>query len=454
MFRIAVLLVLGLCIVLSAAQAAPPARSAILFIGDGVDDHQLTLGRNYLHGAAGTLVFEGLEQRATARVLTIQESDPTLPEYVGDSASGGTAMSAGVVTSRGRVATTAGSDEDVVTIAELAKAAGKKVGIVATSSLTDATPASFYAHVSLRFCEGPEDMSGTRGRLRQGARCPQDDTANGGLGSIAEQLARSRVDVALGGGLETFLQRTHGGATVLEIAEKAGFRVVRSGEALAGVNRGRVLGLFGDGTLPVIWQGEGGASAERLQSVGGGAPPPVPRFGCEPSPSFGETPTLEEMTRKAIELLSAEDDSFFLMVESASIDKQAHAANPCGQIGEIRQLEEAVQVALDFAEDHPDTLIVVGSDHGQAGQVIPYPSLFAALGRRTGSAVHSPGQFAVLETPEGGTMGVSYATSTAFAEEHTGTAIPVFGQGPGSEALRGLIDQADVFAILKAALGL
>ena len=110
--------------------------------------------------------------------------------------------------------------------------------------------------------------------------------------------------------------------------------------------------------------------------------------------------------------------------------------------------------ALDYAERNPETLIVVASDHGHAAQIIPYPSMMAAFASRSGSALYSPGKFAVVETPEGGVMGVSYATSTGFLEEHTGTAIPVFGQGPGSEGLHGIIDQTDVFEILRAALGL
>ena len=80
-----------------------------------------------------------------------------------------------------------------------------------------------------------------------------------------------------------------------------------------------------------------------------------------------------------------------------------------------------------------DTLIVVASDHGHAAQIVPYPSMFAALA--SPGSLHSPGRFAIIETPEGGTMGVNYATSNGVFEEHTGTAIPVFGQGPGSERL-------------------
>ena len=422
----------------------PPAKTAILFIGDGVDDHQLTLGRNYLHGAAGTLLFEGLERRATARVLTVKEDDPQQPEYVADSASAGTALSAGVVTSRGRIATSAKHDEDVVTILELAKAAGKKVGVVATSTITDATPASFYAHVAVRFCYGPEDMAG--------AMCPDDNAAAGGPGSIAEQLATSEVDVALGGGLGHFTQKTHKGETVLELAQRTGFQLVKTAAELEAVTSGRVLGLFTRSHLPVLWQGEGRGRAQKLEIGAGEEAPEPPRFGCEPAPSFGKTPTLAALTRKAIELLSAGGEGFFLMVESASIDKQSHAANPCGQIGEIKQLEDAVQAALDHAEKNPDTLIVVASDHGHAALIIPYPSMFAALA--SPGSLHSPGKFALIETPEGGTMGVSYATSNGVFEEHTGTAIPVFGQGPGSEGLHGMIDQADVFEIMKEALGL
>ena len=83
-------------------QTDETARNVVLFIGDGVDDHQLTIARNYLVGADGVFVFETFEHQAAAKVLTVLEEDPRVPEYVGDSASGGTAIAAGVVTSRGR----------------------------------------------------------------------------------------------------------------------------------------------------------------------------------------------------------------------------------------------------------------------------------------------------------------------------------------------------------------
>ena len=97
------------------------------------------------------------------------------------------------------------------------------------------------------------------------------------------------------------------------------------------------------------------------------------------------------------------------MVESASIDKQAHAGNPCGQIGETRALDRAVRVALTFQDRYPDTLILVASDHGHSAQVVPWPSLFGA---RRGEAQYPPGKVARLRTLEGGLMAVSYGTNT------------------------------------------
>ena len=71
------------------------ARSVILVIGDGVDDQQLTIARNYLLAADGAFSFETFPHRGAATVLTVLEQDPATPEYAGDSASGGTALATG-----------------------------------------------------------------------------------------------------------------------------------------------------------------------------------------------------------------------------------------------------------------------------------------------------------------------------------------------------------------------
>lgn len=430
------------------ARQPPPARNAIVFIGDGVDDHQLTIARNYLFDANGGYSFDAFPYRAAARVLTVLESDPGTPEYVGDSASGGTAIAAGVVTSRGRIATRAGDGRPVQTLLELASEAGKWTGIVTTSSITDATPASFVAHINRRYCQGPRDMQPTP----TDARCQQALKANGGPGSIAEQIAASGVDVLLGGGYRHFAQADESGVSVLSQARDAGYQVVRDAAGLraAAGQSGKVLGLFGDDTLPVEWVGERDGRARSVAFASDGSVIDPAPFGCVDNPEFGARPTLEAMTAFALDRLESAPDGFVMMVESASIDKQAHQGRPCGQIGETRALDEAVRLAAAFQTRHPDTLIVVASDHGHAAQIIPWPSLFASRA----DAQYPPGKVARVRTREGGVMAVSYGTNATYLEEHTGTQVPVFASGPGGAGVRGLIQQADLFGIVQRALGL
>ena len=381
------------------AVATDPAtaQTVILFIGDGLDDHQLTIGRNYLLGSDGVFSFEEFPNRGAAAVLTVLERDPAIPEYVGDSA-------------------------------------------------------SFVAHIRSRSCQGPRDMWDETGT----PRCPEALKANGEEGSIAEQLVGAQIDVLLGGGYTRFAQTDETGETVVRSAEEAGYEVVRNRAQLERVmprDTRTVLGLFGDATLPVAWIGENGQRAQPVRLTPDGHPIAPAPFQCVDNPQFGDRPTLEAMTTKALELLEPSPDGFFLMVESASIDKQAHAGNPCGEIGEIRALDSAVRAAVDYQGRHPNTLIAVASDHGQAAQIIAWPSLFASRDG-AGRPQYPPGKLALVRTPQQGTMAVSYGTNVGNLEEHTGTQIPVFAQGPGAAAVRGLIRQSDLFGIMMRAMGL
>ncbi len=80
------------------------------------------------------------------------------------------------------------------------------------------------------------------------------------------------------------------------------------------------------------------------------------------------------MTKKAKRLLDAKSKhsrkGFYLQVEGASIDKQDHAANPCGQIGETVEFDRSIAVAQQYAKSHPDTLVIVTADHGHTSQII------------------------------------------------------------------------------------
>jgi alkaline phosphatase len=445
-----VLLALQGCVSPGGSTATTAAPKVVLIIGDGMDDQQITIARHYLVGEAGALALDGMPQRAAVRVQTVAEENPSLPEYVPDSANTATSMATGIVTSAGRIGTTAGSDEDVVSIMELAADAGFGTGIVTTSSVTDATPAAFIAHVNWRLCEGPRGMAprNQAGGLFSGD-CLPDLKANGGKGSISEQIAASRADVVLGGGLQHFAQPAEGEATktVADLAAENGFTLVRTAAELAALpDGGRVLGLFSPGTMPVQLRGAGDAKAERVQRVDGRPVLPEP-FACEPNPEFVSMPALSTMTRAALERLDGQ--SFVLMVESASIDKQSHLRRPCGQIGELGQLDDTLKVVLDYARAHPETLVLVTADHSHAAQLVPETSVLAALNAA------SPGHFARVRTPEGAVMGVSYATNDSnLQEDHTGADVPLFASGPGAEAIPSSLRQPEIFGLLLRHLGL
>ncbi len=420
----------------------------ILIIGDGMDDQQITIARNYLVGSQGRLTLDKLPYRGAALVQTVAEDDPSQPVYVADSANTATSIATGRLTSSGRIATTAETDEDIVTIMELAHSAGLGTGIVTTSSLTDATPASFVAHVSDRWCQNPDSMEAIFGPLRISIDCSQEYRANGGRGSIAEQLAASDVDVLLGGGSQHFGKFAQDSQmTVLDAAVANGYRVVLNREELAKAYvGGKVLGLFAPSTMPVRLRGEDDAEARTIESVDGQVQLPEP-FTCEANPDFSNTPTLAEMTRAALAYLDS-TAGFMLMVESASIDKQSHLRRPCGHIGELDQLDEALLVSLEYAAEHPETLIVVTADHSHAAQIVYDQGRWLPLNYA------SPGHFARVRTPEGSIMGINYATNNSpISEYHTGAQIPVFASGPGIDDLPTLIDQKDIFSITAHHLG-
>jgi alkaline phosphatase len=434
------------------SPADPKPPKVILLIGDGMDQHQITIARNYLAGYDGRLTLDALPVRSSVQIQTVLEEDPRVPEYVADSANTATSMASGIVTSTGRIGTTAGTDLDAPTIMELAAAAGFGTGIVATSSVTDATPASFVAHVSYRLCESPRAMVSTNANNPAfSTDCSADLKTNGGKGSIAEQIAASKIDIVLGGGERNFALPAEGerSKTVHDLAVDNGFRVVRTAAELAALPRGgRVLGLFAAGTMPVQWRGAGGAQAQRVQRDDGGKVVWPEPFACEPDPNYGATPTLKTMARAALSHLDGER-SFVLMVESSSIDKQSHARRPCGQIGELKQLDETLAELLDYARAHPETLLLVTADHSQAAQLVPETSWLAGLNAA------SPGHFARVRTPEGGVMGINYATNDSnLQEDHTGADVPLFAFGARAEEIPATVRQTDVFKIMQRHLGL
>ena len=428
------------------AETASSSRNLILIIGDGFDDQHVTMGRNYLAGMSGKLILDTMPYRASVQVETVSEQGQ--PLYVADSANTATSLATGGVTQIGRIATDI-EDNDLTTIAERALNSGFRVGLVTTSSLTDATPASFLAHVSARSCEGPEEVLGSTYYGIPQPACLSDARDNGGPGSIVEQLVNSGAQVLLGGGTKFLRQNTIDGETVAEMATARGYRLLDRETDLDSVSLDKpLLGTFDEETLEVRWQGTDARSGEEtetswlhhLSDYLGDAEEPEP-MACEANPDYAGTPSLASMTRLAIEHLSKDNHrGFFLMIESASIDKESHKRNPCGSIGEIEQLEEALTLAMQFASQNPETGILVTADHAQAAQILPEPSLYSGYP----IPIYSPGLTARVETPEGGMMRINYATNNGFSEEHTGANVPLFANDVMSQRLTPFLRQREV----------
>ncbi|GHF51542.1 alkaline phosphatase [Streptomyces mashuensis] len=413
---------------LAAGHAPKKAKNVILLIGDGMGDSEITLARDYTVGAAGRLNMDKFPMTGAYTTYSVDKNGK--PDYVTDSAASGTGWATGHKTVNGRISKTPGTDRPMTTILELAQKNGLATGSITTAELTDATPAVLASHATDRSCQGPADMKA----------CPNDTIAKGGPGSIAEQSVNHKVDVLMGGGRQRFDQKiTEGpyrGMTVTEQARKLGYQVVTDQQGLRTAKSGKpVLGLFADGNVPVEWTGKaaavGGTAAQRCVT-------------SNPERKAG-TPSLEESTRRALDLLDtpkAKKNGFFLQVEGASIDKRDHAADPCGQIGETAAFDRAVKVARQYAAQHPDTLVVTTADHGHSSQIVPLEA-------------NPPGLSSTLITNEGQQLKVNYSTNTpGQSQEHTGTEVRIAAQGPLAHRVLGVTDQTELFTTIRTALGL
>lgn len=430
-------------------------KNVILFIGDGMGDSEVTSARYYGKGAEGRLNMDSLPFRGSSihYVLTPGPGPDYKPNYTGDSAPTAVAWSTGRRTIDGRLAqgpssapNVPGSNEGYKTYMEIARERGKATGNVSTAEITDATPAGPSAHISQRACQGPADARST---------CPTETKEAGGLGSIAEQELDLGYDVILGGGRSRFQQPlVAGGSTDVlayattkgytqQVTDKAGLGAVTS------LSGGKVLGLFNAGNMtteyaPLYARNKAFFDANPgydPQANGGSA-----TTRCnENQRSATNEPSLADLTSKAISLLEANPKGFTLQVEGASIDKRDHAADVCGQIGEMLALDKAIGVAQEYQRTHPDTLILVTADHSHTSQI----------GYTTG-AIPASTSAATVETIDGAPMRILYGTAdtgtaaaTSGSQSHTGAQVPIWGSGPQAANIQGTIGQTDIFAVLN-----
>lgn len=304
----AVLAVLTGC---SFSAGTREAENVILVVGDGMGAVQ----RNAIQ-----LASVGTERETVMDSLPYAGTVGTAPAGgvpVTDSAAAATAMASGVKTRIDTVGLDA-EGEAVPTVLERAKEAGKATGLVTTSSVTDATPAAFAAHLQDRHLE------------RQIAR---------------QYLQESKPNVVLGGGREYWEPTEEDPRDLTELARRDGYTYVTDQAALDSATGPKLLGLLAEGEMYEAVPEEDGGSYD----------PPV---------------SLPEMTRKALGVLGEDPDGFFLLVEEEAIDSMGHAGNATQMLEAGKALDRSVKVAKDFAEQDNNTLLIVVGDHECCGTVV------------------------------------------------------------------------------------
>ena len=302
------------------AQMAP-VKNVIVMIPDGCSASIQTLAR-WLQGQ--DLALDGM---LTGAVRTHAANS-----VITGSAAAATAFACGHKTTvgflgigprtRDLLSTMDRPDEDLVqrplaSVLEAARLAGKSTGLVATCAVTHATPAGFAAHV------------------------PNRDMYN----DIMEQLVYGGIDVVLAGGRRYLLPSSQGGRRtdgedLLAVLQERGIPMAETGEEMAAVAEGKLWGLFQSGQLH----------------------PDIDRAELAP-----DEPSLAEMTAKAIELLSADADGFFLLVEGSQVDWAGHNNDPIHMVTDFAAFDRAVQAAVEFATGDGHTLVLAFPDHDCGG---------------------------------------------------------------------------------------
>ena len=449
------------------AAAEKRAKNIILFIGDGMGVSTVTAARIFdgqSQGKAGeehVLPFETFDHVALVKTYNSNQQVP-------DSAGTATAMVTGVKTRAGvinigpesqRRSCRGAIEHRLTPIADHARAHGKSLGFATTTRVTHATPAVMYAYGPEREWESDRFL-------------PTEDWALG-CRDVAWQLLNAGpeggLDVALGGGRKAFYgsdregERRSADADLVTpwLAADSRRRYVTTAAELEGVGAGeQVLGLFTPSHLAYV--------AERRED--------------------SSQPTLAEMTAKAIELLSADEDGYLLLIEGGRIDHGHHIGKPAYALLETQAFARAVETALALV-DPDETLILVTADHshvftmgGYATRGNPILGLVvgndksgepktgpevAADGRpyRTLQYANGPGAVTRLPrpAPELGVHSLAQALvpmrsvnidgSVTNDETHAGEDVALYATGPGSERVRGVIEQNRIFDIMMAAFG-
>lgn len=312
------------------AGTYPVAKNVIFLIADGLSVGHRTAARLLSVGntegtADGLLAMDrmdraGLMGTSSVDAITVDSANSMSAYMTGHKSS---INALGVYADR-----TADPFDDpkVETIAELIRrTSGKSIGIVSDAELEDATPAAVVSHTRKR-----------------------DEKA-----AIVQFFMDIKPEVLLGGGSAYFIPKSTPGSkrkddvNYVDQFTKAGYKLVTTGKELSAVSGAaaprRLLGLFNPGNMD--------GSMDRLFLKKGTVS------------KFPDQPDLTTMTSAALDVLSKNEEGFFLMVEAGLVDKYTHPMDWERAVWDTIMFDKVVRIAQDFMATHPDTLLVVTGDH-------------------------------------------------------------------------------------------
>ncbi len=450
------------------APAERPARNLIVFVGDGMGVATVTAARIHAGQLAGEdgesyeLAMDRFPHTALSRTYSHDFQ-------VSDSAATATAMVAGVKTRSGVVNVTsqvergdcaAAQSQETRTLFELAESAGLATGVVSTARLTHATPASVYAHSPSRDWENDRAL---------GAAAEQ------GCKDIAAQLidwpAGDGLEIALGGGRANFLA--------------AGTADPEYDDLISA--RGDNRDLTAQWTQrsadhAYIWNADQFAQIDFSgpAKVLGLFEPSHMQYDADRGDDAAGEPSLEEMTRAAIQRLSQSDAGYVLMVEGGRIDHAHHAGNAARALTDVIAFDNAVAAALELTSQD-DTLVVVTADHSHTMTIAGYAARgnpILGLSRLPGGAastgfdgkpyttlgyINGPGAvFGPGFDPSNGRPDLSdedvqaldhrqQALVPSRSETHAGEDVMIYAWGPFDGLFAGTVEQNFIFHALAYA---
>ena len=313
-------------------------KYVFFFIGDGMSTPQINVTEAALNDQEFTLKSASVSGNVGIGELNIRkfaiagmQTTHALDRYITCSAAAATALATGNKTTINTISMNGDRTADYTTMAEMAKRKGMKVGIISSVSIDHATPACFYAHTADR----------------------------NNYQEIGQDLIDSNFDYFAGGNVRFNKYTNYSLSAFISDAEANGYSYVNTKSDFDALNSnsGKVI-----------------ATLKSLETYTGDACAMPYAIDINAQQSVDDKITLADFTKKGIELLNNES-GFFMMVEGGKIDWACHANDVVSSAMDVMAFDEAIGVALDFYNEHPDeTLIIVTGDHECGGLTLGFAS--------------------------------------------------------------------------------